>query len=90
MTKDQAIDIVRCTKVTPNLHPDDFGEWYEAIAIVTQAAKESKSGKWHYNRCSECKQLYTYFLRGTYMIDIEKRPNYCPHCGAKMEVDDAE
>lgn len=47
--------------------------------------EERKTGKWHYYRCSECKCLCTYFLRGSYMIDIEKRPNYCPHCGAKME-----
>lgn len=47
--------------------------------------EERKAGKWHYYRCSECKSLCTYFLRGSYMIDIEKRPNYCPNCGAKME-----
>ena len=50
--------------------------------------KERKTGKWHYYRCSECKCLCTYFLKGSYMIDVEKRPNYCPNCGAKMEVDD--
>lgn len=48
--------------------------------------EERKIGKWHYYRCSECKNVCTYFLRGSYII--EKRPNYCPNCGAKMEADE--
>lgn len=56
-------------------------------AVYNSTSYERKTGKWHCYRCSECKHVCTYFLRGSYMIDIEKRPNYCPNCGAKMEVD---
>ena len=58
---------------------------YIANGKVLSEEQEHKTGKWHYYRCSECKCLCTYFLRGCYVIDVEKRPNYCPHCGAKME-----
>ena len=58
----------------------------QAFKLAIDALQEHKTGKWHYNRCSECKCLCTYFLKGSYMIDIEKRPNYCPNCGAKMEI----
>ena len=48
--------------------------------------EECKTGKWHCYRCSECKNLCTSFLDyGTFAIG--KRPNYCPNCGAKMEVE---
>ena len=94
---------VRCKKCGVHVTGKSFNFWtveYNAekpqdlLSAVNRWNKRAyeengrKTGKWHCYRCSECKHVCTYFLRGSYMIDIEKRPNYCPNCGAKMEVDD--
>lgn len=54
------------------------------LAWAILSLQVRKTGKWNYYRCSECKCLCTYFLSGDYVI--KKRPNYCPNCGAKMEM----
>ena len=48
--------------------------------------KRQRTGKWHGNRCSECKKLFTDNIRGGF-YNILRKPNYCPNCGAKMEVE---
>ena len=57
-----------------------------------EKAMEQKTGHWEYKRtriagkellagayCSECKEEYTVYHSEIF--------NYCPNCGAKMEVD---
>ena len=64
---------------------DECSEELWAIDTAIEALKERKSGKWIkdiYGNvvCSECKRKP---ICGNLTA-------YCPHCGAKMEVDDAD
>lgn len=40
----------------------------------------------HYFKCSECK--YTVPHKKAALISGYRQYNYCPHCGAKMDVED--
>lgn len=66
-----------------------------AIACVeqTKAADVApvKHGKWieypraHYFKCSECK--YTVPYRKAMLKNGDREYHYCPHCGAKMDLE---
>lgn len=68
-------------------------ELIQAIKNLPSAQPDRKSGKWHsriYSKiemfvCSECQHEYSYDAETG-----EQFYNYCPNCGAKMEVEHAE
>lgn len=41
-----------------------------------------KHGKWDGYICSECNVCADYFISGDFYFD--KKPDYCPNCGADM------
>lgn len=62
----------------------------EARAIAIKALKRQKTGKWipvtngrGGHECSECHSYAPSYQSGDEML-----ANYCPNCGAKMEVKD--
>lgn len=54
--------------------------------------EEVKHGKWieypraHYFKCSECKETVPY--KKAVLIRGKRKYKYCPHCGAKMDLED--
>ena len=66
----------------------------------TVAQPERKRGKWkiimarhkyngEYREVRQCSECHTAYFHYANQEDIEDEiPNFCPHCGAKMEVDD--
>lgn len=73
MTKERAIAMIDEYLLEPN---SIDAEWVEILRMSKEALREQKHGKWLLNgRCSECRESpFTTHL------------NYCPNCGAKMEV----
>ena len=71
-----------------------WADFNDAIEIVEnqQAADVSAviHGQWieypraHYFKCSNCK--YTVPYRKAVLIGGKREYNYCPHCGARMDV----
>lgn len=60
----------------------------------TVAAEPVRHGKWIYlfsnstgnvYRCSNCTKWYNPNQDDVRGFRIEEKPDYCPHCGAKME-----
>lgn len=88
----------------PPMHPSwtlplNIGRTICGMPSVTP---QPKVGKWmddnkdeldaqynrHLYRCQRCNKYANYFVGGTEdWWDIEK-PNFCPNCGSKMEVDE--
>lgn len=58
------------------------GKW---IDIETEINKNF--GK-HYFVCSECSRSASYFIGGSENWWNTEKPNYCPNCGARMEVEE--
>ena len=56
---------------------DAIGEIDGATTIGTEACA-------HYFKCSNCK--YTVPYRKAVLISGKREYNYCPHCGARMDV----
>lgn len=50
----------------------------------TIEAKPVKRGKWDRYICSECNVCADYFISGDFYFD--EKPDYCPNCGAKMDI----
>lgn len=86
----------KCRSTAPFArHANANDEAYEAAMRRADRPK----GKWidtapedcqrynqHDYKCSICNIHADYFVFG-YEWDIGKAPNFCPHCGAEMEVD---
>ena len=62
------------------------------------AIEEHKTGRWILKLpnpvlctvttvCSQCNHKFTEYIMGVEWDENGILPNYCPHCGAKMEVD---
>ena len=47
-----------------------------------------KHGKWDGYICSECNVCADYFISGDFYFD--EKPNFCPNCGARMDLKDGE
>lgn len=71
----------------------------EALNSLPSVAPKEKTGKWiedankidaqfgrHTYICSECGKYAEYFVSGTEVWWDRIKPNFCPNCGAKMEV----
>lgn len=71
----------------------------ESIRNLPSVTPKEKTGKWiedankidaqfgrHTYICSECGKYAEYFVSGTEVWWDRIKPNYCPNCGAKMEV----
>lgn len=101
MTKEDAIQELRDML---NGDIDEYGEegseyTCEAVEMAIEALQERKTGKWikrHYVCedgkldtfiCSECRYECCYDAETGVSADDYK---YCPDCGAKMEVDNAD
>lgn len=88
MTKDQAIQRLKDGAPFSALYDR---EWENALNMAIKALQERKTGKWVKDKygtdhCSCCDYIPAY---DTAIDDIYYSP-YCPNCGAKMEVDNAE
>ena len=72
-----------------------------ALDMAIEALQERKTGNWidtadkydkrarrHDYYCSECRTFAGYFIGGYEDWWCCKPPEYCPYCGAKMEVDE--
>lgn len=84
MTKENALDML----FEGDLY-DAFGyvtaEGYEALAALDGVVlQERKTGKWidGHSTCSICK----WYPTNRYGFVVRADYNYCPNCGAKMEV----
>ena len=64
----------------------------EINAMPTVDIKPVKHGYWveysrpHYFKCSECKYIVPY--RKAVSVNGEREYNYCPHCGAIMDLEE--
>lgn len=64
----------------------------EAIEALPFVQREQKTGRWidntvaFYRECSECGALVTNRMEKIFLHLEGKKLNYCPNCGAKMEV----
>lgn len=69
------------------------------IDQLPSTTPKEKTGKWideadreyahfgqHIYKCSECGKRAEYFVGGTGVWWDRIKPNFCPNCGAKMEV----
>lgn len=91
----QAVDELSKGLVHTTRDKADFlCNFWEGLRKLSSATPRQKKGKWDFEgaqmfRCTSCKTMY---LQGqleglrNYKYDPEF-PNYCPNCGAKMEVD---
>ena len=68
---------------------------YEATEIAYKNGYEAgkrdavKHGLWIGQRCSVCNGNYMdYADADSYPAIGEPKPNYCPHCGAKMDLEE--
>ena len=52
-------------------------------AVKSADAQTVKHGKWCGYLCSECNEYADYFISGNFFFD--KKPNFCPNCGADMK-----
>lgn len=71
----------------------------KTISNLPAVTTKEKIGKWiedankidaqfgrHTYICSECGKYAEYFVSGTEVWWDRIKPNFCPNCGAKMEV----
>ena len=48
---------------------------------------EERHGRWNGQKCSVCNESYMdYADADSYPAIGEPKPNYCPHCGTKMDA----
>lgn len=72
----------------------------ESIRNLPSVAPKENTGKWiddadkidaqfgkHAYKCSECGKYAEYFVSGTEAWWDRIKPNFCPNCGVKMEVE---
>lgn len=85
MIKEEAIEILSDMRAEYNIFSDDEEEAtrYHALSWAIQALNERKTGKWvpkadqrYY--CSGCDEVAPKGIRW----------NFCPNCGAEMEVEE--
>ena len=72
--------VIQELKNAPTVSPDEvrgFGKW-----ILVDGIDEQAMARVHYIYCSNCGRQGLETRRGN-----DCRSNYCPHCGAKMEVE---
>lgn len=74
-------DIISSIKNAPTVDAVEVvhGRWNDF------ADKYDKSAKKHDFRCSVCNKRASMFVGGTEDWWDMWKPNYCPHCGAKMD-----
>lgn len=60
------------------------GEWFDKADEI-----DKQFGR-HLYVCSLCGKQPDFFIGGTEDWWPSKKPNYCPNCGAKMEVQDGK
>lgn len=90
MTREEAKTILRETSVTPDIHPDSIGKYFDAIMMAIEALEQQpKTGHWvvltmcanEGTYCSECSTKVFDFVHPP----KKKLSQYCPHCGVKMD-----
>ena len=67
-----------CIESAPTISPDEVrgvGKWDRV---------ETEFGL----RCPKCGKLLDEYVNGGEWVALSEIPNYCPNCGAKMEVSD--
>lgn len=76
-----------------NGYTEDFKTCLRLVKNLPAAdVEEVKHGKWieypraHYFKCSECKETVPY--KKAVLIRGKRKYKYCPHCGAKMDLED--
>ena len=85
MTREEAKTILRETSVTPDIHPDSIGKYFDAMKMAIEALEQQpKTGHWKDASddpegltgliyCSECGGVCMGWRF------------FCSRCGAKME-----
>jgi rubrerythrin len=74
--------IVEDIKTLPSVTPKPkIGRWREDANKI-----DAQFGR-HTYICSECGKYAEYFISGTEVWWDRIKPNFCPNCGAKMEVE---
>lgn len=93
MTREEASKVIKDGLEDMSLDFTDE-EQYEALTIATKALEqEPKTGYWkivsdgygdnaYICECSECKDTVWVYK------DADRKWNYCPNCGAKMESEE--
>lgn len=77
----EELEELRAYKRNAEQQKEKTGHWLdEANRIDAQYGR-------HLYRCSECGRYAEYFAGGTGVWWDICKPNYCPNCGAKMEVE---
>lgn len=71
-------------KMPPVAPKEKTGKWIEDANKI-----DAKFGR-HTYICSECGKYAEYFVSGTEVWWDRIKPNFCPNCGAKMEVENAD
>ena len=81
-------------EIMPDIGVNELADELYNVALNLPAAdvEEVKHGKWieypraHYFKCSECKETVPY--KKAVLIRGKRKYKYCPHCGAKMDLED--
>ena len=80
-------DYFAFTLMKAELAPDRSGDWAERESFLRLA----KTQEVRQDICSACGYGFGVSRRDHYPFEMEKLtdiPNYCPHCGARVERDD--
>ena len=90
MTREEAIEILNDDAYV--LYEDDSPYNRQAYDMAIEALREQKKGKWISQVgggycCSKCGRYALHDVDGKFALLFAKS-KYCPHCGAKMEVQD--
>ena len=72
--------IIGVLEELPTIDPVKHGKWIEEIRMISSLNGEIRKAR----ECSECGSRYFVYDDSENTIDVI--PNYCPNCGARMDL----